>query len=1228
MKLPLLTHPIHKLLHKRILILDGAMGTMIQRYKLDEAGYRGKQFKDHDSDLKGNNDLLSLTQPSIIREIHSQYLQSGADIIETNTFNSNSISMADYRMEGLIYDLNIASAKIAHEAVVEFNKKNPNKPRFVAGAIGPTPKTASLSPNVNDPGFRAVNFDQLVESYTEQIRGLMDGGVDLLLVETVFDTLNCKAAIYAIHQYFEKVGREIPIMISGTITDASGRTLSGQTPEAFYISIAHSRALFVGLNCALGAETMRPHIEEISRVAGCYVSCYPNAGLPNAFGQYDQTPSQMAALVKEFAQSQFINILGGCCGTTPDHIKAIAEAVADIAPRKLKDIPVKTSFSGLEPLHVTKETNFINVGERTNVTGSKKFAQLIKSGNFEEAVSVAKQQVDAGAQAIDINMDEAMINSEESMTKFVNLISVEPDIARVPFMIDSSKWSVIEAGLKCVQGKPIVNSISMKEGEKSFKEQAKKLKRYGAATVIMAFDEKGQADTMTRKIEICKRAYKILTEEIDFPPEDIIFDPNIFAIATGIEEHNNYAVDYIEATRIIKEQLPHCHISGGVSNVSFSFRGNDPVREAMHSAFLYHAIKAGMDLGIVNAGMIAVYDDIEKTLLELVEDVILNRQPDATERLVTYAEKFKGQERKEEAEAEWRAWPVEKRLSHALVKGLVDFIDVDVEEARKKTTRPLDVIEGPLMDGMNIVGDLFGAGKMFLPQVVKSARVMKKAVAYLLPFIEADKKEGMKPVAKIVMATVKGDVHDIGKNIVGVVLGCNNYQIIDLGVMVSCDKILKAAIDEKADMIGLSGLITPSLDEMVHVAQEMERQGFKIPILIGGATTSVNHTAVKIAPHYKNLVIYVKDASRSVGVCSQLMDPKAKEVLVKKTNVDYDQIRTDFAAHQSAIKFLSLEEARRQGLKIDWKKTSVAKPSFLGTKVFKDFDLGKIVERIDWTPFFPTWELKGKYPHIFNDPKIGEEAKKLFADAKAMLSEIIKKKMLRANAVAGFFPANSVGDDIEIYLDDKREKVLKTFHMLRQQAVKQDDRPYYALSDCIAPKSTGIKDYLGCFAVTTGIGIDEHVKRFEKDHDDYKSIMIKALADRLAEAFAETLHELVRKELWGYSPKESLSLEDIIAEKYDGIRPAPGYPSQPDHTEKRTLFDLIDATKNTSIELTESFAMTPTAAVSGLYFSHPEAKYFALGKINKDQVSDYARRKKMDVKVVERWLGQSLGYSV
>jgi len=1226
MTLPLSDHPIHQLLQKRILIIDGAMGTMIQRYKLDEAGYRGEQFKDFPVDLKGNNDLLSLTKPSIIEEIHLSYLEAGADIIETNTFNANAISMADYQMEDQVYDLNLASAKIAKKAAEGMTQKTPDKPRFVAGALGPTNKTASMSQDVNDPGNRGVTFDALVEAYTEQIRGLVDGGVDLLIVETIFDTLNAKAALYAVNTYCESENKLIPLMISGTITDASGRTLSGQTTEAFWISVRDSDPISIGLNCALGAKDMRPYIAELSRIASPYISCYPNAGLPNEYGEYDQSPEEMGELVKEFAQSGFLNIVGGCCGTTPEHIAQIAKVVADIQPRPIKELSPQTSYSGLEPLNVTSETNFINIGERTNVTGSKKFAKLILNEQYDEALSVARQQVEAGAQIIDVNMDEAMLDSKAAMVRFMNLIAAEPDIARVPIMIDSSKWEVIEAGLQCVQGKAIVNSISLKEGEKSFRKQAKTIKRYGAATVVMAFDEQGQADTKDRKVEICTRAYKILTEEINFPPENIIFDPNIFAVATGIEEHNNYALDFIEATKEIKEKLPLCQISGGVSNVSFSFRGNNTVREAMHSAFLYHAIKAGMDMGIVNAGMIAVYDQIPEELLELVEDVLLNRKNTATEALVSYAQTVSSKSVKVVEDLKWRKKPVEERLSYALVKGIVEFIEEDAEKARKKAKRPIDVIEGPLMDGMNIVGDLFGSGKMFLPQVVKSARVMKKAVAYLQPYIEKEKTQVRSSAGKILMATVKGDVHDIGKNIVGVVLACNNFEIIDLGVMVSCEKIIETARKENVDIIGLSGLITPSLDEMVHVAGEMKREGLNLPLLIGGATTSVNHTAVKIAPATGNPVIHIKDASRSVQACRSLMDDQLRPQLIEQTEAQHSQLRDEYTQRQTAKRYVTIHEARTKGLKTQWDNIQITKPTFLGNKVFENYDLSEIRKSIDWSPFFLTWEMKGKYPNIFKDPLIGAEAQKLFDDAQEMLDEIIGHKQLTAKAVIGFFPVNSVGDDIELYANDDRKKVRAVFRTLRQQAAKQNSSPHYALSDFIAPQETGVKDYLGGFAVTTGIGLDALVEKYKKDHDDYNAIMATALADRLAEAFAERMHELTRKEFWGYAPDENLTKENMIQCRYLGIRPAPGYPACPDHTEKSLLFDLLEVEPTTGITLTENYAMIPASSVSGIYFAHPLSKYFALGNISKDQVEDYAARKKMKITEVEKWLSPNLGY--
>jgi len=1219
-------HPLYLILQQRIVIIDGAMGTVIQRYTLNEADYRGERFKDHPCDLKGNNDLLSITQPTIIEEIHGEYLEAGADIIETNTFSANAVSMTDYQMQDLVYELNLASAKVAKKAAEAYTQKTPDKPRFVAGALGPTNRTASMSQDVNDPGNRTVTFDGLVEAYTEQIRGLVDGGVDLILVETIFDTLNAKAALFAVESYCELMDNSLPLMVSGTITDASGRTLSGQTTEAFWISMKHTRPMSIGLNCALGAKDIRPYIAELSRIADAYVSCYPNAGLPNEFGRYDQGPEEMAALIKEFADSGFVNIVGGCCGTTPDHIRAIARAVADCALRVQPMRPILSSYSGLEPLVITPETNFINIGERTNVTGSKKFARLILEGNYDEALSVARQQVEAGAQVIDVNMDEAMLDSQAAMVRFLNLVASEPDIARVPIMIDSSKWSVIEAGLKCVQGKAIVNSISLKEGEGPFKHQARKIRLYGAATVVMAFDEQGQADTKDRKVDICTRAYKILTEEIGFPPEDIIFDPNIFAVATGIPEHNNYAVDFIEATRTIKQTLPHCRVSGGVSNVSFSFRGNNAVREAMHSAFLYHAIKAGMDMGIINAGMITVYDDIEKELLTLVEDVLLNRREDSTERLVTFAETVSVSGKRVVGDLAWREQPVEERLSHALVKGMTDYIDVDAEEARQKCRHPLEVIEGPLMDGMNIVGDLFGSGKMFLPQVVKSARVMKKAVAYLQPFIEKEKSKARSTAGKVLMATVKGDVHDIGKNIVGVVLACNNFEIVDLGVMVSCAKILETARKEKVDIIGLSGLITPSLDEMIDVAGEMEREGFDLPLLIGGATTSANHAAVKIDPAYHGPVLHLKDASRSVRACRTLMDEKLRDGLIRKTADDYEALRKEYEQRHSTKHYVTIEEAREQGLKTDWTSTPMTRPSFIGTKVFADYDLADLREWIDWSPFFITWELKGKYPQIFKDPKIGQEAKRLFDDAQAMLDDIIARKLLTARGVIGFFPAQSVGDDIEIYADDERKTVKAIFHTLRQQTHKADGKPYYALSDFVAPKTSGVKDYIGGFAVTAGGGLDELVRHYKKDHDDYQAILATALADRLAEAFAERVHALTRKQWWGYAPDEKLEAEAIRQCRYRGIRPAPGYPACPDHTEKTLLFNLLDVQANTGMVLTENYAMIPAASVSGIYFAHPQAKYFSLGDIAKDQVEDYAVRKNRPLAEMEKWLTPNLGY--
>jgi len=1225
------THQIHQLLQQRILILDGAMGTMIQSYKLEEEDYRGERFVEHPCDVKGNNDLLSLTQPKIISDIHRAYFEAGADIVETNTFNGTSIAMADYQMEELVYELNKQSAQLARTVADEFTANEPDKPRFVAGVLGPTNRTASISPDVNNPGFRNVSYDELVESYLEAIAGLVDGGSDLLLVETVFDTLNAKAALFAIETYFDQHDVQLPIMISGTITDASGRTLSGQTAEAFWNSLAHVQPISIGLNCALGAEQLRQYIEALSGIVTCHISAHANAGLPNEFGEYDESPEVMSAQMNEWATSGFLNIVGGCCGTSPAHIKAIAGAVEGIAPR----IPVKNkhfcNLSGLEPFTITPESLYVNVGERTNVTGSARFARLIKEGDYDAALAVARQQVESGAPIIDINMDEGMLDSKEAMVTFLNLIASEPDISRVPIMIDSSKWEVIEAGLKCIQGKGIVNSISMKEGEEKFIEQAKLVRRYGAAVIVMAFDEVGQADTRERKREICTRSYEILTEQVGFPPEDIIFDPNIFAIATGIDEHNNYAVDFIEAVKDIKQALPHALVSGGVSNVSFSFRGNNPLREAIHAVFLYHAVKAGMDMGIVNAGQLAIYDDLSEELRERVEDVVLNRRDDATERLLDIAEKYRGDGKTVEVkeDLEWRSWPVEKRLEHALVKGITDYIDEDTELARQNAEKPLHVIEGPLMDGMNVVGDLFGDGKMFLPQVVKSARVMKKAVAYLMPFIEDEKEEGDESTnnGKILMATVKGDVHDIGKNIVGVVLQCNNFEIIDMGVMVSCADILAKAKEENVDIIGLSGLITPSLDEMVHVAKEMERLGFEVPLMIGGATTSLIHTAVKIEHNYHGCSIYVKDASRAVGVAQSLLSQDRRDDFVSKVKADYEDKRARHKGRKSTRRQLKIADARANKTKIDWPAYTPTVPKKLGVQTFDDYPLEELVERIDWTPFFQAWELAGKYPRILEDEIVGEHATHLFRDAKEMLTKIVDEKWLTARAVMGLFPANSINDDdIEVYTDESRSEVRMTLHSLRQQGERPPGRPNAALADFIAPGESGVKDYIGGFAVTAGIGIDEHVNRFEDEHDDYQSIMLKALADRLAEAFAERMHELVRTELWGYVAEESFDNEDLIDEKYQGIRPAPGYPACPDHTEKGLLWQLLEPEKNAGITITESYAMLPTAAVSGFYFAHPESRYFGLGKINRDQVEDYAKRKGWPMDVAERWLAPALSY--
>jgi len=1217
------------LLRQRILVLDGAMGTMIQALKLDEQGYRGARFDAWNREVRGNNDLLNLSRPDAIRDIHLAYFRAGADIVSTNTFSSTTIAQADYGMEDIAYELNQAGARLAREAAVLAEKED-GKRRFVAGAIGPTNRTASISPDVANPGFRAITFDKLREAYGEQVRGLIDGGADLLLIETIFDTLNAKAAIYAIAEITDELGIDVPVMISGTITDRSGRLLSGQTPAAFWNSVRHANPVTVGLNCALGASEMRAHVAEIGRVADSFVCAYPNAGLPNEFGYYDESPEYMAELLGEFAEAGLVNVVGGCCGTTPDHIAAIAKAVAGKAPRRIPEVPRQLRLSGLEAFALTPEIPFVNVGERTNVTGSAKFRKLITAGDYASALGVAREQVENGAQVIDVNMDEGLLDSEQAMITFLNLIAAEPDIARVPVMVDSSKFSVIEAGLKCLQGKAVVNSISLKEGEDAFIAHARIVRRHGAAVVVMAFDEKGQADTFERKTAICRRAYDILVNTVGFPPEDIIFDPNIFAIATGMEEHNNYGVDFIEAARWIRAHLPFAHVSGGVSNLSFSFRGNEPVRQAMHSVFLFHAIKAGMDMGIVNAGQMAVYDDLDVELREACEDVVLNRRPDAAERLLKLAEKFRGagQEHKE-ADLAWRGEPVEKRLAHALVHGITDFIAADVEEARLRAKRPLDVIEGPLMDGMNIVGDLFGSGKMFLPQVVKSARVMKQAVAHLMPYIEQEKdgRDHAASAGKIVMATVKGDVHDIGKNIVGVVLQCNNYEVIDLGVMVPAAKILETARAEKADIIGLSGLITPSLDEMCHVAAEMERQGFDLPLMIGGATTSRVHTAVKIHPNYRRgQAVYVNDASRAVGVAQQLLSAEQKTGYVAELRNEYARIAAAHARAQEDKARLALPAARANALKLDWSGAYVPpKPSFIGTKVLDDYPVAELIDYIDWTPFFATWELAGKFPAILDDAKIGPAARALYDDARAMLDKIVAEGWFKASAVLGFWPAEAQGDDIVVYADETRTKPLAVLHSLRQQLSKREGRANTALADFVAPRGSGLADYVGGFAVTAGIGEDEVAERFKRANDDYSAIMVKALADRLAEAFAERLHQRVRKEFWGYAPDESLDNAQLIAEGYRGIRPAPGYPAQPDHTEKGTLFELLTP-ERIGIKLTESFAMWPGAAVSGLYFSHPQAAYFGVGKIERDQVEDYARRKGWTVEEAERWLAPILNY--
>ncbi len=1247
---------LHRLLAERIAIIDGAMGTMIQARKLDEAGYRGERFKDWPTPLKGNNDLLSLTQPALVEEIHRQYLDAGADVIETNTFNSTAISLADYGMEGLVHELNLAGARVAREAAESVMARAPGRRCWVAGAIGPTNKTASLSPDVNNPAARGVGFDQLVAAYRDQLRGLLEGGVDLLLLETVFDTLNAKAALFALQAEFADSGREVPVMVSFTITDKSGRTLSGQTVEAFWNSIAHVKLLSVGINCALGAREMRPYLEELSGLAPVYVSCYPNAGLPNAFGEFDATPASMAAELREFAAAGWLNVVGGCCGSTPDHIRAIAEAVRGLLPRTPAQPEPYLRLSGLEAVTVRPDSNFVNVGERTNVTGSPKFAKLILAGQYEEALAVARQQVANGAQLIDVNMDEGMLDSVKAMEHFLHLIGSEPEIARVPGMVDSSKWSVLEAGLKCMQGKGVVNSISLKEGEAKFLEQARLVRRYGAAVVVMAFDERGQADTLERKIEVCTRSYRLLTAQAGFPPQDIIFDPNVLTVGTGIEEHNNYAVAFIEATRWIKRNLPWAKVSGGISNISFSFRGNQVVREAMHSAFLYHAIRAGLDLGIVNPGMLAVYEEVAPELRTMVEDVLLNRRPDATERLVRFADSVKQREKGAAVQDEWRRGTVAERLSHALVKGITDYVEADTEEARLQYDSPLAVIEGPLMAGMNVVGDLFGSGKMFLPQVVKSARVMKKAVAHLLPFMEAEKaRTGQRRAqGKVLLATVKGDVHDIGKNIVGVVLGCNNYQVIDLGVMTPCEKILQTARAEQVDAIGLSGLITPSLDEMVHVAKEMAREGFEVPLLIGGATTSKAHTAVKIAPGYPNAVVHVLDASRAVPVVGDLLSPERKTGFIERNRSDQERLRAQHAGPR--VQLLPLAEARQRRPVFTWPAADLPRPSFTGRRLVATdvapgthgvgtcgcagptdtptptaITLADLVPFIDWSPFFHTWELRGRYPAILQHEKYGEQARQLFADAQQLLERIITRRWLVARGVYGFFPANAVGDDIEVYADPDRTRVLATFRFLRQQITKPDGQPNYCLADFVAPRDPPTPgappppDHLGAFAVTSGLGLAELCEKFRADHDDYQAILAEALADRLAEAFAEFLHQRARRD-WGYGQEERLSHEELIAEAYRGIRPAAGYPACPDHTEKRALWELLDAEPLTGIRLTESYAMWPGSSVSGLYFAHPQSKYFAVGKLGLDQVRDYQRRKGLDLASVEKWLGPYLGY--
>ena len=1243
-----------QLLEKKILILDGAMGTMIQRLKLEEADYRGEQFADYHVDIKGNNDLLAMTQPKLIQDIHEQYLEAGADIIETNTFNATRVSMSDYEMEDIAYALNVAGAKVARQAADKYS--TPEKPRFVAGVLGPTSKTCSMSPDVNDPGYRAISFDDLVEDYSASTRGLIEGGADLILIETIFDTLNAKAAVFAVETVFEEDNIKLPVMISGTITDASGRTLSGQTTEAFYNSLKHAKPISIGLNCALGPDMLRQYLQELSRISHTYISAHPNAGLPNEFGEYDLEPEDMAVHIKEWAESGFLNIIGGCCGSSPEHIKAMADVVCNTPPRVIPDIPVECRLSGLEPFNIGEHSLFVNVGERTNVTGSARFKRLIKDGDYDTALEVAKEQVENGAQIIDINMDEGMLESKEAMVRFLNLIAAEPDIARVPIMVDSSKWEIIEAGLKCIQGKAVVNSISLKEGEENFLYQAKLIKRYGAATVVMAFDEDGQADTYERKVEICTRAYKVLVEKADFPPEDIIFDPNIFAIATGIEEHNNYGLDFIRATKAIKDTLPHAMISGGVSNVSFSFRGNNPVREAIHSVFLYHAIKNGMSMGIVNAGQLEVYDNLPDELRDVVEDVVLNRNPEATETLIDIAPNYvgDGSQKESKQDLEWRTWTVEKRLAHALVKGIDAFVDEDTEEALANLKRPIHVIEGPLMDGMNIVGDLFGSGKMFLPQVVKSARVMKKSVAWLEPFLLAEKSgKEVSSNGKILMATVKGDVHDIGKNIVGIVLQCNSYEVLDLGVMVPADKILQTAIDENCDVIGLSGLITPSLDEMVNVAKEMQRRNINLPLMIGGATTSKIHTAVKVDPQFEGPVVYVPDASRAVGVAGKLVSKDNKADFHIEMKAEYDAMRINRAANQRVKKTATLEQARANKAKIDWDNYQPPKPAIFEGAIkhdlikgeytfetldnggivlqFDDYPLDDLVEIFDWTPFFRSWELAGRYPAILKDEVVGEAATKLMQDAKAMLKTLLAEKWLTAKAVLGFFPANSNGlDDIALYPQststENTGNAHTTLHHIRQQMDRNNQNANFCLADFIAPKDSGKRDWLGSFAVTTGFGVEDRVKRFQEDHDDYNAILLEALADRFAEALAEKMHELTRKVFWGYASDETLSNEELIKEKYQGIRPAPGYPACPEHSEKGTLWELLQPEKRIGLKITESYAMWPAAAVSGFYYSHPDSRYFGTGKINRDQVEDYGKRKGWNMDTAEKWLGPVLSY--